>query len=51
MQVRAIERNIKPTKLNLKQGLEGILKNKCLKLQELVVRISCTAETEGLKEN
>lgn len=30
MQVRAIERNIKPTKLNLKWGLEGILKNKCL---------------------
>lgn len=51
MQVRTIERNIKSTKLNLKWRLAGIPKNKCLKLQEILIWVSDTAETEGPKEN
>lgn len=51
MQARTIERNIKSVKLNLKWILAGIPKNKCLKLQEMLIQVSDTTETEGPKEN
>lgn len=52
MQFRKIRRNIKLPGLNLSWGSVGILKNKCLKLQELTIQeikgISGTANKEAL---